>query len=1160
MADDQTISADEFLKGDPAPNPTPSEAPVTHAQVRTNNKFTPQQYNDYVRLLRSKDTTPDQLTGWFKDNGIGENSLNADKVLSFVRRNPNANIPNLWVGVPPGDKGDTQPQQPQAQPADYTKIPDWQKLPLSEINRRTGRQYVGTDANGNLIEDPNHAEVSNPPIPSWGQRFVRSMQETFSDAGTGINAYLKRANEDVREDDVIRQYGSDHNWTGQQIDDAITRAKADRGREIADIREQRARRDDDEARREGGGILGSVKRGSSDLAGGVVGDLNPTYALAPEVKGVNAVVERAAPIVGNLVARLGAKGAVPVVERAVEAAAPTAGRMAGQGVQQGGINVATQADEVSRGIKDHIDPTEVAVHSLLGAGFQGGAEALGKAAPTVARWISSKVGKDVGSVDTSGLGTLESDLALLADRGIAPDHFNNVDEIRTAAEHIRNTPAAEPEGGAVAPEHTPAPAAEEAPTSSPTEDVITRMTKAINDAGKVTTEQEQLYTQARRERLARIKEIKNSTSGESGFRAELAQLKGELPKADFQPIREQFSQEDIDSLFNHIGNAPNLTPFEQIGARTAFRNMLDGKAPTPSEIGLLNQVFPSDFMKAVASQRARGQKFSDLVSNALNLPRALMSSVDFSAPLRQGVFLVGRKEFYKAWPTMFKEFANAFRENNGVPETARGSNWKSSGSMVLDEIRSRPTYDLMERSGLGITKLGSDLSAREEAFVSQWAEKIPVMGHLVRASEAAYTGFLNKLRADTFDSLVKLHKEAGINLEFEPTVLRDIARFVNSATGRGDLPGKIGQAAPMLNGLFFSPRLIKSRIDMLNPVNYITYSPIVRREAIKALISFGAIATTVLGLASAAGMQVGTDPRSSDFGKAVSGNTHYDILGGFSQFITLGARLATNQMTTTGSHEVQTLGAKYGSPNRLNMIERFGENKAAPVPAFIMDYFRGKDAVGQPFQWSTAVAQRFTPMFLQDLQAVVSDRGPKGIAMAVPGVFGVGVNTYSQPMTKQSFQGGAPAPSPQAAPAKAEPAAPPAPAATHEPPSELSAEQFLQGAPPEEAKAPAPVPKQSTFENSIASDVISNMGLRITDNGVRSHADQERYYKTTHGAAPPGSSNHEIGNAIDIAVPHDVSVGDIVSALQKAGLKGVDIITRRHGTAPHWHIQWQGAE
>jgi hypothetical protein len=126
------------------------------------------------------------------------------------------------------------------------------------------------------------------------------------------------------------------------------------------------------------------------------------------------------------------------------------------------------------------------------------------------------------------------------------------------------------------------------------------------------------------------------------------------------------------------------------------------------------------------------------------------------------------------------------------------------------------------------------LGPHEEAFASNLAEKIPLIGGLVRGSERGYVGFLNKFRADMFDDIVKNNPEVAQNAKFT----KDAADLINNMTGRGKLPSKLEGASSLANSVFFSPKLIMSRINLLNPVYYARLEPTVRKEAIKSLLRF----------------------------------------------------------------------------------------------------------------------------------------------------------------------------------------------------------------------------------------------------------------------------------------------------------------------------------
>lgn len=386
-------------------------------------------------------------------------------------------------------------------------------------------------------------------------------------------------------------------------------------------------------------------------------------------------------------------------------------------------------------------------------------------------------------------------------------------------------------------------------------------------------------------------------------------------------------------------------------------------------------------------------KGAELFANALNTPRALMSSMDLSAPLRQGVFLIGRPEFWKSLPTMMR---SAFSEEN----------YKS----LIRDITNRETYPLMVEAKVAFSNVDGELSTREEDFMSQWAEKVPG----VRRSNSAYVAFLNKLRADTFDSMLKDLQNAGVDINTPEgkKALADIGWFVSNATGRGSLPKNLNSAAPQLTAMFFSPRLMASRFNMLNPVNYAKLHPAVRKQAIKSLLSFGGFAVTLMSLASMAGMSVEADPRSSDFGKLKLGNTRYDILGGFGQYITLGARMAmflgsnayealtdeqgpAHYKTVSGKYKRYNEGEGKYDQKAGDAVTRFLRNKLSPIASYLTDFYQGENVVGEKFEPVSAAQERMTPMFIGDILDMMEEYGmEEGAVRAAPGMFGIGVQDF----------------------------------------------------------------------------------------------------------------------------------------------------------------------
>ena len=630
-------------------------------------------------------------------------------------------------------------------------------------------------------------------------------------------------------------------------------------------------------------------------------------------------------------------------------------------------------------------------------------------------------------------------------------------------------------------------AAEVTPGPSSAEPMPARLRKivtALEEAAPVRGEQEVLATVERGKRLARLLGIRKELGGEAGFRAEKAQLMGELPKVQFESIRQieplptlrpvtsndlgknvqfttkvgdkvytergqllsfnentgnaivklteipeyysqvarkewekygpdilqaktntlsavefpkaveksatKLSQTDIDGLFDDV-NSSRLDPWNQVTAKAGLAKLLQtegGQVPTQGELNFLGQVFGPQFVKAILQKRPLLEQWTRQGIRVLNTPRAIMASMDLSAPLRQGLFLIGRpKQWIPAFTSMFKQFTS-----------------ESAFQTAQESIRSRPTYPLMKQARLSLTEIGESFTTREEAFMSSLAENIPVAGKVVHASNRGYVGFLNKLRADTFDDFMKKGQQLGI--AEDPGFARSVAKYVNAATGRGEL-GRFEPAAVALNTVFFSPRLLASRFSLLNPLFYARLHPMVRQRALTDALTMTSAGLSILGLAKLNGVEVGTDPRSSDFGKLKVGNTRYDLWGGFQQPIVALARLLTGETASSTTGRVTKLTGEFGKSSREDILFRFLQSKQAPVLSFITTMLRGQTIGRGPADVSSELVDRFIPIFLQDLFDVAQEHGVARGWMTVPGAFGVGMNTYGNliPQLKETPSG-----------------------------------------------------------------------------------------------------------------------------------------------------------
>lgn len=519
-------------------------------------------------------------------------------------------------------------------------------------------------------------------------------------------------------------------------------------------------------------------------------------------------------------------------------------------------------------------------------------------------------------------------------------------------------------------------------------DVVKLTARKVADSfgflAKAAQETELLRSPERAKRAGQVARTLSGGEGEQSFRSAIRTLEGELPRAT---IKQTFvTTDDVDILLNHLKTLDAISPFEKINTYRALQKavgdpFMKGALPTVREIELLRRAFGDELAQAIAKQT---RPITDLIADIANFPRSLMASFDFSAPLRQGVVLMVERP---------KEFVNAFKEQFRYffDEKYFNASMQAIRNNRIHELRVASKLELTDVTGQSVR-----LFQKEEMFQSNLAERLPIIGTIVKASERAFAGFLNKLRADTFDSVAKEILSSGLSKEERNRELLGLARFINHATGRGELFGKLQQAGPVLGIALFSPRLLASRFQLLNPVFYYQLPPRARKMAMKAVVKTIAALSSAAALASFSdNADVSTDPKSTDFGKIRVDDTRYDIFGGFQQWAVLYSRLASGELTTS-SGEIQELsGDNFPFQTRADVLGRFFTNKLAPTPSLVLDLLRGQNAIGEELTINNTVFSRLIPFSIQDFYEIMEEEGLlKATVKIPPVVFGVGVQVY----------------------------------------------------------------------------------------------------------------------------------------------------------------------
>ena len=389
--------------------------------------------------------------------------------------------------------------------------------------------------------------------------------------------------------------------------------------------------------------------------------------------------------------------------------------------------------------------------------------------------------------------------------------------------------------------------------------------------------------------------------------------------------------------------------------------------------------FDLDVARDRLAKRNLTEKVIDFTLDKANIPRALLASGDFSAPLRQSLTATISHPIMalKAGKEMF---AQAF-------DAERADNW-------MYDLKESEGYQLIKDSGLYISDSSNpEVSAKEEDFATNLAEYIPG----VAQSERAYSAYLNKMRVDIFSRGVDLLLRDKMTFANNPEAYKSLANFVNASTGRGNL-GVLERGSKYLTPLFFSPRFLASRLQLLSGAVLWNAPPAVKKMWLRDMTSTISFGLLVLALFKANGADVEDDPRSSDFGKIRLGDTRWDIWGGFQQPIRYVIQFVSGQKKSSASGKITELdGTNYSKQTRLGVFGSFLRSKLAPIPAMAIDAMAGENMIGERFDLVKNWHKSITPLVWQGTYESANQDG-WGFALTatlVPSTFGVGVQSYA---------------------------------------------------------------------------------------------------------------------------------------------------------------------
>lgn len=476
-----------------------------------------------------------------------------------------------------------------------------------------------------------------------------------------------------------------------------------------------------------------------------------------------------------------------------------------------------------------------------------------------------------------------------------------------------------------------------------------------------------------------------------------------------------------------VGQMPPVRQPELPGTQQAQPRFDTGAPPQPLPKGLKQPTF-----EGIEPQRPKGWVTEDklrpnipvkrrkpgksheqsLLGKIWDTPRSLQS-IDApgitSAALRQSRPLMFTADWFRAWGTAARSFRNKNDVYTAMQDAIKENKYFKPQYEAQYNKDGRLTHyiekpSIAERAGLLMSDV---LNNREDAIRSSLAEQIPGYGRYVKASNRAYTSFLNHLRVTKFEQLMEAAILQGRGND--DVLARKIADYVNSATGRGRLKFGSGKysvdlepLADELGHALYSPRALAARLAFMNPSNYVTADPLVRKEYWKSLarmvLSWGAFA----GLGKLAGGEVTTDFSSSDAGKVKFGNTRYDPGAGWLQLMHLVGKEYYGGSTSTtamekGKPKFTPFGDNPVSGDMWTPLQRYLKNQMNPMTGYVVDLLTAARGGKEPFDVTDRTLQLVAPMFIDDMmRAAQEDSTVQDIFSGILGSAGIGGQTYDK--------------------------------------------------------------------------------------------------------------------------------------------------------------------
>jgi len=479
--------------------------------------------------------------------------------------------------------------------------------------------------------------------------------------------------------------------------------------------------------------------------------------------------------------------------------------------------------------------------------------------------------------------------------------------------------------------------------------------------------------------LERLKNIINEVQKENK-RIETETLKKSLGSIQSY-VRKTFGKNVPPEIQDKLTNLTNIYKEgknkEYAATKVAVENYIESlRGPEESVKELIIQAFEdtkeqwkTNKPKAVFDLLMKTTKV--MVDNSI----VLVASIDNSFIGRQGLKVLMTR------PTVWYDGAiNSFKDFAG---TLGGKNMRDA---LLTDIYAKENYIN------GNYEIAKILSKSEEQFPTSLPGKIPALGRLFKASEAAFEGSAMRMRTGLYDLISDMAQKNGVDMT-QKYQIESIGTIINSLTARGQW-GKRGES-PIVKLILWAPKMLKGNIDVLTAHLGQDISPFARKQAAINLTKIVMTSATIMTLANA--IKPGSaelDPRSSNFGKIKLGNTTYDFTGGASSLVVLAARQISGSTKSSSTGLIKEFGTEFGQQTRFDSLIDFLTGKTTPPIGAMISFMKGTTPTGDRATLGNVAKNILLPISIQNAIKLKDDSSANAILGVILDGFGINASTY----------------------------------------------------------------------------------------------------------------------------------------------------------------------